>query len=156
MRRWLVFAELVVKLTNMRCENISVTDIELSWQMDDANGKLAFTVTVIGLKMTCRADYGTEYGVIRNGGNVVVDVLDNTGVETTITLTSPAGFVVEPPNSVVVESCDATIDVDKPDFDGDWTATVADMMSSMIEGVVEKEVSEGTFQMLWFVLRLCF
>lgn len=56
---------------------------------------------------------------------------DNNSIQTKLILHS-TDFDLEPPNTVSVDTCDATIDVTNINFSGDWTATIANIFKGLV------------------------
>lgn len=147
-KQWILFADLIIKIKNLYCTDLTVEDILLTYEKE-SNQKLSFTVSVQGLDMNCYGDYDYAYGAIKGSGSIAATTDSNT-LETKIALTS-TDFDVEPPSEAVVEYCEARVDVTNLDFSGGVVASIADLFQGLIAGRVESEVNGGTYG--WF--RFC-
>jgi len=141
-KQWIVFADLVIKTRGLFCSDLTIGDIIINYNKE-SNQRVVFRVDVREVDLACWSDYDYEYGAIRGSGSFFART-DNNEATTSIALVS-SDFNLEPPSSAVVESCSAVIRVVDLSTSGDIISTVANVFKGLIKGVIEREVSNGTY-----------
>lgn len=133
-----VFADLVVNLHDMRCQDVKLDDANVTVSRVDASS-VTFDAFVQA-DLNCFASYRYNYGIFRGSGEVDV-YTTNSRLEVSVRLASESTLHEDPPSLATIPSCLAAIDVTHLDFHGGMVAGIADIFQGVISRAVEKAVN---------------
>lgn len=139
-RQWIVFADLVIKVSGLYCTDIVIGDVSIS-HTKVSDQRIAATAVIEGLDLNCYGNYRSDYGAIGGDGTLVAYTANNR-IEIDIDLRSD-DFDLEPPSVAAVVECAAAIDVVNLDMSGSALATIATVAEGIVSGIIEDKVNGG-------------
>ena len=133
----IMFINLDLYLTDIRCFSINVQDIVLSYTMD-SNQNLSLRIDIIGLDLDCDTKWRFDWGLVHESGTAQFRSDDNT-IATVIGFTSE-DFSKHPPNGSTVDSCSSAINISDINIFGGFMADIVNLFEGLLRGPVAEEI----------------
>jgi hypothetical protein len=136
--------QLSLSLSNLHCREINIGDIHSNYYFVEKEGgeTLAFEIHAEPFAMNCFADYSYRFAFLLPGSGRFEAITRGNQAATRIVLNSP-DFDLEPPSSVDVEYCEASINILDVEFQGGIVASILNTFKSLISGAVEDRAEKG-------------
>jgi len=133
----ILFADLVVKAKNVKCMDIVIGELALSYVLASKQ-QLLFKVDMNDIDLMCTLDYEWVYSFF-NGSGVAKITLNDNNINTMLSFTS-VDFDLYPPTSSQTESCNTDITISDMEFSGSVTDQVLNVFESLMRTYIEEEV----------------
>ena len=129
-------AGLTLKVKNLQCTNIQLTDITVGSSQTSAQ-EVVVSTTISGLNMVCNADYEFEGWLFVGGsGNLYLESFNNQAVLQTAF--DSLNYNQYPPHDTSIKACQPTININTLDFsNGGFLGWTLDQLQSMFRGRFE-------------------
>uniref|UniRef100_A0A7S1YM47 Uncharacterized protein n=1 Tax=Grammatophora oceanica TaxID=210454 RepID=A0A7S1YM47_9STRA len=138
--------ELVLNLTNILCNDLYISDIDLRVLQSEPRNK-TFLLEAIKIDTVCLVDYQYGYGIFSGAGVVQAFTEDNNlSVELGIGFSDQQAQEV--PNVVTASNCTSLVEITNLVFDGGLIASLLNFVDGLIRGVIEKEINDFLCQEL--------
>lgn len=118
-----------LRLTNIRCWNIAIGDINL-WPRRSSMQRVSMDMEVTDVDMFCRMNYSFSWLLFSGSGTVDVASYGN---DATLTghVSSPNLFTV-PPEDIVIERCNPTVNINSITFSGGIMGIILNTIRGLI------------------------
>jgi len=133
----ILWNDLHLDLKNIRCYDISLQDVRVSYQQIN-NKEIEVPIELVGLDLWCELDWRYKWGIFHDGGSAQMYTDDNSA-KTVLAFTSQ-NFLLHAPNGSSVKSCEPNIRITNIDISGDFVAQVVNVMEGVIRGTVANAV----------------
>jgi len=130
-----------INLGSMNCNQIQVTDLDQSFQVDRSNNREAFMdLLVSGLKMTCSGNYNFDSGFFfRRSGRVNIDI--GSSLDLQLKISTPDSFSTSFPNQAKISKCQSQAGF-RLDFLGGGIGNLIESFVDLIDGRFEDEMKK--------------
>lgn len=135
----ILFADLDVETTNIKCWNTALGDIETELDYWWSKG-MVFRGDVNDLDWSCTMDYRWTYGIFRGEGTAEFQ-LDGTSA-TTKWQSNSEDFAQQAPMEVIMLSCDAAVAVAELKLTASTVEQVLGPLRGMLKESMEAQVSD--------------
>ena len=133
----ILWNDLILDLKNIRCYDISVEDVRVSFE-EINNQMITVPIDIVGLDMWCELDWRYSWGIFSGSGSAQM-YTDNNSVRTVLKFTSK-DFALHAPNGSGVESCESRILITDINIQGNFVAQVVNFAEKSIRGTVADQI----------------
>mmetsp|Transcript_6561 Transcript_6561/g.15746 ORF Transcript_6561/g.15746 Transcript_6561/m.15746 type:complete len:707 (+) Transcript_6561:143-2263(+) len=133
----ILWNDLNLDLKNIRCYDISVEDVRVSFE-EINNQMITVPIDIVGLDMWCELDWRYSWGIFSGSGSAQM-YTDNNSVRTVLKFTSK-DFALHAPNGSGVESCENRILITDINIQGNFVAQVVNFAEKSIRGAVADQI----------------
>lgn len=134
--------------TDVRCTSFRIGDVTVSSSKVDVDEDenvedcVSVEVNVVDLDMECVFDYSYRTALIFAGRGSGAVVSTGNDVRTRLTVYYPPDDASPPPDSIVVDRCEADISIDSVDFQGGMAAWIANAMEDRLRPLMASAAEE--------------